>query len=327
MKIELALSLVLTLKSAVCFGGYIQNELFVINWGDASNEFVAYEQYDVDPGTPEDSTDDYYEGGSGPLYAFVDYYENIIIVSPDYQLKGFNNNGNLIFDFSGDSPDLVEGMFRGTIGKLYMDTSKHIYLTTAWSLPYVPKIDYENGAVDSLRPFDISPDERIIDMNWTYDGKIMFFSDSLGWITHDGSQRIAGGTWGVQLENGRNYGARFIALDTVKIYSTINPDTWGHGSDKETTFINLGVENIVWVEELNSMEPTHIYLLIGYFTDIIYYEIWQYDLQYNLVNKVIPPAEQAYYSSAPKPFITANGDIYEFRAREDGLHVIKWTKQ
>jgi hypothetical protein len=307
---------------------YAPDELFVIPWGEGRSEFIAYEQREIDPGTPEDSADDYYDGGSGPSWAFVDYYGNLIPISPlDYQFKGFDPQGNLIFDFSGGSPDFVEGMFRGTLDKMYVDSGKHIYLTTAWPLPYVPKIGYEDGTVDSLSPFDMNPDEPIRDLNWTYDSKIMFFSDSLGWITVDGDQSSPGGTWGVKLADGRNYGARYINADTVEIYSSVNPDIWGHGSDLDTNVFSLGVQNLVHVEVLNGMEPTHLYLLLWYFEDFSYYEVWQFDLQYTIADKVIPPAEPAYYASIPKPFITSDGEIYEFRCLPDGLHVIRWSKE
>ena len=47
----------------------------------------------------------------------------------------------------------------------------------------------------------------------------------------------------------------------------------------------------------------------------------------DLVDKVILWTEPMYYDSCPDPFITANGNVYEFRCLEDGLHVIRWTKE
>jgi hypothetical protein len=193
---------------------------------------------------------------------------------------------------------------------------------------YVPVIDYETGSLDSLRPFDNSPDELIQDMNWTYDGKMMFYGQSLGWITIDQGQKSPGGTWGVQLVDGRNYGARLVNGDTVEVYSTIEPDVEGHGTDLDTTIMNIGLEDVNDVRVLNSMEPNHLYLQVWRYIDFAVFEVWIFDLNYSLIDKITPPQEDSYYYTAsPDPFITANGDIYEFRARDDGLHVIKWTKQ
>jgi hypothetical protein len=95
------------------FATFDSTELFVISWGDGTDNLIASKAYHVDPGTPEDSTDDYFDSGNGPSAAFVDRYGTIVIIDPDFQLKGFGLDGALIFDFSADSPDHKRGMFWG----------------------------------------------------------------------------------------------------------------------------------------------------------------------------------------------------------------------
>jgi hypothetical protein len=114
-----------------CFADYTPTELFVIDWGEGRSELKASPSFsDVDPGTPEDSTDDYFVTGEGPNNAFVDNAGILIFTSGFSQLKGFTDTGELLFDFSGDSPDFKTGMYRGDIEDIFVDAEKRIYITT-----------------------------------------------------------------------------------------------------------------------------------------------------------------------------------------------------
>lgn len=308
---------------------YLPTELFVIGWGDGPNEFIAYGAHDIDPGTPEDSTDDYFETGSGPSTAFVDNYKNIIITNSQHgQWKGFDSDGNLIFDFSKYSNGYKECMWRGDLNEIYIDDSKHIYTITFWPDPHIFKIDYGNATIDTLKITKGITSGGYSDINYTYDGGIMIFGDGFGWITYSDGVFKACGSWGVKLIDGRFYSATFNEPDNIIIYSDIDPDIMGVGSDRDSATVKLGVDNVVWVELLNSMEPTHLYFTVYFYTEYSYYEIWKYDFGYYLVDKIVPPAEDSYYWSAtPKPFIMADGDIYEFRCLEDGMHVFRWSRE
>lgn len=325
-----AFALIMFLSLPACvWAEYTATELFVIGWGDGPNEFIAYEGYEIDPGTPDDSTDDYFDGGSGPSTAFVDIYNNIIITNSQHgQWKGFNSDGELLFDFSKYSKEYKDWMWSGHLSEIYVDSSKNIYSITSWRKPLIFKINYESVTIDTLKLVKGITNGGIYAINWTYDGKVMFFWHDLGWTTFKEGEIDSGGSWGVKLVDDRFYSVKFNEPNEVIIYSDIDPDIWGNGSDRDSVSIRLNEENVVWIELLNSMEPTHLYLTIYYYTEYSYYEIWICDFGYNLVEKIVPPAEDSYYWSAtPKPFIMADGEIYEFRCLKDGLHVIRWTKE
>jgi hypothetical protein len=55
--------------------------------------------------------------------------------------------------------------------------------------------------------------------------------------------------------------------------------------------------------------------------------IYELDLDYNIVDKLIIPNSCKKYDFTIDPFVDRQGRIYEFRVVEDGLHVIRWTKQ
>jgi hypothetical protein len=55
--------------------------------------------------------------------------------------------------------------------------------------------------------------------------------------------------------------------------------------------------------------------------------IYEFDLEYNLVDKLIIPNPCEKYDFTLDPFVDRQGLIYEFRVLEDGLHVIRWTKK
>ncbi|UCE67339.1 MAG: hypothetical protein JSU85_04810 [Candidatus Zixiibacteriota bacterium] len=318
----------LLISHGYCYSSYTSSELFIVEWGHGNSELKASPGYsNVDPGTPEDSTDDYFVTGEGPNGAFVDADCCIIITSSLIQLKGFRDDGDLIFDISSGSPDYQRVMYKGDVGDIFVDSEKRIYLTTVWPMSYVPVINYEDLTVDSLVPFTEDPDVAANFLNWTYDGRIMFGTFKWGWVTYDGEEFIPGGTSAVLSSDGLFRLAYYVAHDKAIFYFFKDPDTSGYSPDADSVIIELGVENLVHVELLNSMEPSHLYLAVYYYTDFSFYEICQFDLEYNLIDKVVPPAEPEYYSSTPKPFITAEGDIYEFRTREDGLHVIRWSKE
>jgi hypothetical protein len=57
------------------------------------------------------------------------------------------------------------------------------------------------------------------------------------------------------------------------------------------------------------------------------YEVWEFNLGYNLKSKVVFPLAENIYKWFIKPFVSHDGTIYEFRCLDDGLHVVKWTKQ
>jgi len=308
---------------------YTPTELFVIGWGDGPDEFIAYGAHDIDPGTPEDSTDDYFETGSGPSTAFVDNYKNIIITNSQHgQWKGFDNDGNLIFDFSRYSNEYKKWMWSGDLSEIYVDSSKNIYSITCWRMPLIFKINYESVTIDTLRLVKSKTESLLCALNWTYDGNIMFFWHDLGWVTYKDGEIYSGGSWGVKLDDYRFYSIKFTEPDEVIIYSDFDPDIRGVGSDRDSATIKLGVDNVVWVELLNTMEPTHLYFTVYYYTEYSYFEIWKCDFGYNPVEKIVPPAEDSYYWSAtPKPFIMADGDIYEFRCLEDGMHIFRWRRE
>jgi len=328
MRITIQLIMAFIFSYVNCLATYTELELFVIEWGEGESELKASPHVpNVDPGTPEDSTDDYFLTGEGPNKAFVDNAGNFIFASGFSQLKGFTDAGDLLFDFSGGSPNYKPEMYRGDIGDIFVDSEKRIYLTTVWPMSYVPVINYEYFTVDSLIPFIEDPDAAIYLLNWTYDGRIMLGPFKGGWLTYDGEEFTPGGTFAVMSADGLFHIAQFAEPDKAKFYFFDDPDTSGYSPNADSVIIELGVENLVHIELLNSMEPTHLYLAVYYFTDFSFYEVWQFDLDCNLVDKVVPPAEPEYYSSTPKPFITADGDIYEFRTREDGLHIIRWSKE
>jgi len=56
-------------------------------------------------------------------------------------------------------------------------------------------------------------------------------------------------------------------------------------------------------------------------------EVWVYDLEYNLLDIASFPQYESRYDCRLDPFVACDNSIYEFRCLDDGLHVIKWTKQ
>ncbi len=108
----------------------------------------------------------------------------------------------------------------------------------------------------------------------------------------------------------------------------INPDSLGTPSYNEIMDISLKEDSLDYAEILNGGDGSSLFVyVLNNDHDRSHYEVWEYDLAYNLLNKIIFPLANNKYDWAIGPFVSRNGTIYEFRCLDDGLHVVKWVKQ
>jgi hypothetical protein len=129
---------------ACLWAEYTTTELLTIGWGIEPN------QLDFSRGGPVGPPGSFEEPTAGPSRAIVDMEENIIVCSFQlFQLKGFTNTGELIFDFSTDGAGFNPEMYYETPENIYVDSSMRLYIQSDPGTRYVPVIEYSGETIGS----------------------------------------------------------------------------------------------------------------------------------------------------------------------------------
>ena len=311
--------------SSTLYGEYTSTELFVIHWGDADNQLklISPEITYYDPGGVASGYDD--DPGSGPSEVFVDREENFIFYSFDNgQLKGFNNQGQVIFDYSYWQPDYNTDFYRNNINGVYVDSLMKLLIVD--DRAFVPVIDYAGNLVDKLYPFEPDSSVPILSIYPKANGDICFYGKGRGFVTRSRDQFRPGGSPGFLAADSSYYSVWSYSLHSIEFVKYQNPDTSGNTELAEYTAMEYPQEIILGAAIYPGGDGSKIYVAVipdttggG--------EIWALDLNYNIVDKFTQNVWSEDEVWGLSPFIYPNGNIYRFRCLDDGLHVIKWTKQ
>jgi hypothetical protein len=326
-KVKIIGVLLLALIPVMLIAEYTPKELFTIPWGDGANELKALPGHNE--GIVSDTTDYDFEPGHGPSVAFVDKIDNIIIVSHDlYQLKGFDSAGNLIFNLSKGETTLDTNISNHTFSDIYIDTSFQIYLTSSPELSFVPIIKYDGTIIQKIFPFNDS-NTTILYFSWSNASVLTFFSPLHGFSTYFSGQLLPVGSSFFIANNGFYYTAYIDEYNGKFTFNKCyNPDKWGRFEWAETTAISIPADSTFYFKTLNGGDGNLLYTLLDYYKDNREINgIYIFDINYNLLDSLFLSISEGFYDFYIDPFVTRDGSIYEFRAKDDGLHVIKWTKK
>ena len=316
------------LARSVSVASYTPSEMFVINWGPASNELkiseAAYNDY---MGTPEDSLDDYVELGGGPSDAFVDITGNVIFSSYDFgQLKGFDHYGELIFDYSHGEAGYNPGIFSRSAEDYYVDSLLNIYVVDSDERDFVAVADYNGNLLEKLYPFGPDSTIPILSMYPKFDGSITFYGENQRMVTYYNGQFINGGTPGFLAANGSFYSAKAVSPQKIKFNKFENPDSYGVAETRLFSEIQFPADSFHTAIILDGGDGNRLFTFLSVQRPDGY-EVWELDLSYNRLDRISIQLRQNKYLWGVNPFIALDNTIYEFRCLDDGLHVIKWTKQ
>jgi hypothetical protein len=321
-----ALVLTVFLLYPICLQAeYISSELFVINWGDGDNqlkfrprEVVYHDPGGVAPGYDEDP-------GSGPSDVFVDIEENFVFYSFDNgQIKGFNNQGDVIFDYSYWQPDYKPEFYHNNINGIYVDSHLRLYIVDDRN--FVPVIDYEGNLLDSLYPFYPDLSVPILSIYPKYNGDICFYGKDRGFATYSNGEFKPGGTPGFLAANGSYYSIWSYSLHSIEFVKYEDPDISGDTESREYTEIEFPEETIYAAAIYPGGDGSKLYVAVSP-DSIGGGEIWELDFDFNLLDKFTHNIWTGDEVWGLSPVIHPNGNIYRFRCLEDGLHVIRWSKE
>jgi hypothetical protein len=308
-----------------CFAAYIQAELFTIQWGDGPNqlkfrpmEIIYHDPGGIAPGYEVDA-------GSGPSDVFVDKDENFIFSSFDNgQLIGFDNSGQVIFDFSYWALDYNPEIFTNQITGVYVDSLLRLYVVD--DSYFVSVADYNGNVLEKLYPFAPDSSVPVLSMYPKFNGQICFYGKDRGLVTYSNGEFGPGGTPGFMASNGSFYTVWSYSLHSIKFNKYQNPDTGGKAETRQFTEVEFPDDTIYAAGVLPGGDGSKIYVVVTPDTTGGG-EIWELDLEYNVLDKLICTIRSENDVWGITSFIHTNGNIYRFRCLEDGVHVIKWMKQ
>jgi len=323
--IGLIVAMLLAVLALAAGDKFTPAELFIIQWGEAPDELkicpVAYE--DVD-GTPEDSTDDMLFPCGGPTYGFVDHKENIYFSSYEFgQFKAFDNFGNLFLDLSRGTSAYNEEIFASCAFKFAVDSKGFIYFVSFPELRYVPVVDKAGVIVNKLYPCGESDPVEVDNIYFNYDDVMAFSCGHRGYRTYLDSHFIPSGSayWG---RDGNYYTARQMDSSIVEFKKYGNPDSTGWGQWREVINVDMGEE--IYMRDFFGVDDNMLLYII--FDDTHNNtKIRSYTTEYILRDELVWPHYENRFEWEMAPFLRSDGNVYEFRCLDDGLHVIRWSKQ
>ncbi len=316
---------------AISLAAYKPDELCVIPWGDEPNQLMVTRSEMEDLNfTPDVTTDDFIWAGEGPNQAFVDDNENIYINSRMLgSFKCFDSSGNVLLNYTDSQFPVNTKFYLGSITDFYVDSLGFIYMVDSEGDGERPRdvvavADQNNNLVTSLSPFGQGSGVGIYGLSRNSNDVITFATDS-GYYTYQGGEFKEGGSLGPWLaKDGYYYGCRHISADTVLFRKFLNPDKDGHPTWQEKHYKSLGFR-VTGVTMLGVSDDMRIFLKIAASRYERYIQV--YDTSFNLLDQFeIAPANKNYLL-AITAFMRNDGTVYEFPQYDDGLHVIRWSKQ
>jgi hypothetical protein len=325
VKYILALIVLLT---APALAAYAPEEMCVIPWGNNVDQLKVLEPHYED----SEGGVDYLIPTGGPNQAIVDMNDIIYVSSaiPGY-FKGFDLNGNATIDFSPGSQNYNDSLFEGSVQKFYVDSLSRIYFQSRSPRDFIAMADTSGHVLSALNPFGESSNINIEIIGFNSQDIISTLCWYKGYYTYKNGVFMEGGSTAWLARDGNYYDATIQKNRIIKFWKFNNPDLDDKPLNLDTLLVPL-LGNSDGFIFLGLDDETNIYLLTTKATtqDYIYdHGIQIYNNQFKLMQEFsFPPTEKnTYMWYKPEPYIRRDGNIYEFRCLDDGLHVIRWSRK
>ncbi len=123
------------------------------------------------------------------------------------------------------------------------------------------------------------------------------------------------------------YGASLLDSTTIRFVKARKPDINDISQDLQEALVNVPDSMLLFLDFLGVDDYMNIYLsVVG--NDLAQASVLIYDTMFQLVAKLTLPPSPNRYQWYMTPFMRpSDGNIYEFRCLDDGLHVIRWTRK
>jgi len=307
---------------------YASTEILVIPWGNGPNQLkISPEAYETG-NTLADSSDDVTFPGDGPDFCFVDRNENLYFTSYGFsQFKGFDPTGRLIFDYSKDEPAHNDELFRACPIKVYIDSLCHIYILSGPNVDFVTMIDTTGHLLSRLHPYGENSGVFISNIYFNSNDAISFRLRDGTYHTYSGGLFSTGGDMSWRALDRLYYFAFSNDPATYKVEKLKDPDINGNVTVLlQKTYSSNGAD--IWYSEFLGVDcQMYLHLFIQQ-ADPMRRRIVIFDSNLNQVDEVVLDQSINMFNRTMTPFMRpSDGNIYEFRCLDDGLHVIRWSRE
>jgi hypothetical protein len=321
--------LLIVLLTAPALAAYAPEEMCVIPWGDSVNQLkIALPFHEDIYNTPSDSTDDWIELGGGPNIGVVDKNENVYFASYDFQqLKSFNVSGELKYDISMDSPSFTPNLYQSWISNMYVDSLERLYVVGGSRQDYVALIDNRGNLIEKLSPYGENSGIIIDNIFPNSEDAFSFICRNGTRYTYKNNEFSEGGAIGWKAIDEKYYYATVVRQDSIKFLKYQNSDLNG---------VISGLQTIIKPYTNTVSDKSH-FLGVDENLDIYLYQkgtsplvckVIIYDNSFNYKETIDFKAKENKYMRYMIPYMRpSDGNIYEFRCLDDGLHVIRWSKK
>lgn len=312
----------------VACSGYIKTEILFVQWGNGPKQLKINE-----PIVEESETgNQYLIPGGGPHQGFVDMNDIFYFGSrnPGY-FKAFDLSGNVRINFDPQAPNYHDSLFGTSLERFYIDSLSRIYFESLGPRDFVAIADTNGNLLDRLNPLGVGSRVNVNMVGVNSDDVISFSCWNNGFYTYSNGMFTEGGTSAWKARDGFYYYALRANSPNIRFYKFPRATLGGGFEDLDTLLIPFTGNSDGFIF-LGLDDSLKIYLLTV--TNIPGSNISNYGIQifsnaFVLKDEINfdPTNENRFMWHVSEPFVRRDGSIYEFRCKDDGLHVIKWTRQ
>jgi hypothetical protein len=309
---------------------YRSTELCVIPWGEENNGIRISEPYREYSDDINGDTIGYMETGDGPDYLFVDKSDNIYIKSSSLgYLKGFHPDGMVFINYSPNNGMFDYGSYFGRlIEDFYVDSLCRLYANSIFQ-NYIAVVDTAYNLIEKIRPDFIDSTDYITITNRGSNDALSITTGHSGCLTYKNNQFYESGTFYGWLAADSNYYYVLSNADSVLRvvrFNSINKRCYAQAYDSVFAF---DMREIIGCHLLGVTDSMLLGVIYNPYADSLNDYIRFYDTTGEILDQfsLLPQVENQYLYYIYEPFFRADGSVYQFLCEDDGLHVIKWSKQ
>jgi hypothetical protein len=323
----MTISLAIIIISAASAANYSSMQIIIINWGDGFNNLkITPEVREINS---EDSSDIDIVPGSGPDEGFVDRHENFYFYSyGELQVKGFTNGGRVFLNYSRGETQFDPRIWQSAPAKLFVDSVGQIYILDALMRKNNLSIaDTSNHLISILSPYGEASNVRVDNIYFNSNDVLTLVMRDGAYYTFTGGSYAPGGCSAWKAKDGFYYVAFNTDSLTIFVEKLDCATTTGNAKVLSQNTIDSKGSSLRYTEFLGVDDQMRLYLYIIESNP----EAWKvliFDKNLIKIDQLDLPVTINKYERNINPFMRpSNGNIYEFRCQDDGLHVIRWTKQ
>jgi hypothetical protein len=307
---------------------YNSKELFIVNWGIGPDQLKITPEVRESVYTSEDGWVFDTSPSIGPSQAIVDNNEYVYFASYGFlQLKAFDSTGSLTLDYSKGGNGYNPEYFGDYLRKIYIDSMSNIYIVGGPSQDYVCVIDTNGNIIAKLNPYGESSNISINDIRFNSQDVLLFhMKDGTNYTYENGSFR-ENGCMAWKAINGLYYAVN--SPDTTGLVLKVLDSPLLNGTATLISQNRITLENtFIWYTEfLGVDDKLSLYQYIKEYNPERKL-IWVFDTDFRQTDEIVLSCQPNQYNRYMRPYMRpSDGNIYEFRCLDDGLHVIRWSKK